>query len=133
MTETSFSAPQLAQFSPLQLAFVGDSLYSLLVRARLLREGLSPKRLHAGAVQHVNCAAQAKALAAIMDQLNEAEAEIVRRGRNAHSHHQFPKSGTCADYSASTALECLFGYLYLTAQQQRIAQLFETAFMSFGG
>ena len=55
--------------------------------------------------------------------LTETEAEICRRGRNAHVSH-VPKNSSVADYHNATAFECLFGYLYLGGEVSRLRELF---------
>ena len=57
--------------------------------------------------------------------LTEEEADVARRGRNAHAHHAAPKNQDAADYRAATALEALIGYLYLTGQEERLLTLFK--------
>lgn len=111
--------------SPLQLAYLGDSVYDLLVRTHLLKAGRKLRVLHQDATLRVNAAAQAKALDAIAEQLTQEEADLVRRGRNVHARHQAPRSATTAEYSASTALEALFGYLYLCGRMDRLRWLFD--------
>ncbi len=115
------------QLNPLQLAHIGDTVWDLLVRETLLHEGKNLRHMHSGAVQRVNAAAQAKALERIRAELTEAEEAIVLRGRNAHAHHVSPHHQTQADYAASTALEALVGYLYLTGQEERLLRLFALA------
>ncbi len=121
--------PPMAQDSarllnPLQLAYIGDTVWDLLVRETLLRKGKNLRNMHSGAVQLVNAGAQARALERIQPALTEAEEAIALRGRNAHAHHVSPHHQTQADYAASTALEALVGYLYLTGQEERLARLF---------
>ena len=70
--------------SPLNLAFVGDGVFELLVRQRLVeRTRLVPGKLHAACVKYVSAKGQNRALAAIEDQLTEAEQAVLRRGKNA--------------------------------------------------
>ena len=57
--------------------------------------------------------------------LTETEAEICRRGRNAHVSH-VPKNSSVADYHNATAFECLFGYLYLSGALDRLRFFFDT-------
>ena len=45
------------------------------------------------------------------------------RGRNAHVGH-VPRNASVGDYHAATALEALFGYLFLEDQGTRLGQLF---------
>ena len=106
-------------FSPLALAFVGDGVYSLLVRERLLTMANRPVGdLHRLAVAHVRAEAQAAALERILPSLTEEELAVYKRGRNAHS------TRTGADYHKATGLESLFGYLYLSGQTERLEALF---------
>ena len=110
--------------SPLQLAFVGDSVHALLVRTRLIGDNLRVKDMHLGATRAVNAAAQAKTLARILPLLSDEEAQIVRRGRNAHAHHAAPRHADPADYAQATGLEALAGYLYLSGQMERLRELY---------
>ena len=111
--------------NPLQLAYVGDSVWELLVRSRIIYKGRSARHVHKDAVACVNARAQAEALRRIDALLTVPEADIARRGRNAHAHHAAPKNQDAADYRAATALEALIGYLYLTGQEERLLELFK--------
>ncbi|MGN0752819.1 MAG: Mini-ribonuclease 3 [Aristaeellaceae bacterium] len=111
--------------NPLQLAYVGDSVWELLVRSRIIYKGRSARHVHQDAVACVNARAQAEALRRIEALLTAPEADIARRGRNAHAHHAAPKNQDAADYRAATALEALIGYLYLTGQEERLLELFK--------
>ena len=115
------------QLSPLTLAFVGDGVYGLLVRERLVCQANCPvQQLHNQSVAQVCCGAQAKAMEQLMDSLTEEEISVYKRGRNAKSTP--PKNASVADYHAATGLEALFGYLYLSGQRERMEFLFQTAF-----
>ena len=106
---------ELATYSPLTLAFLGDAVYSELVRSMLvLRGNRSIKKLHTASVVYVRAAYQAAAYERILPLLTEEEADILRRGRNAPSGTNIPKSSDREEYSKVTALEALFGYLKLT-------------------
>lgn len=110
--------------NPLQLAYIGDAVWELLIRSRVIYRGRSARHVHKDAVACVNAHAQAVALRKIESALTEAEADVARRGRNAHAHHPAPKNQDAADYRAATALEALVGYLYLTGQEDRLLTLF---------
>lgn len=110
--------------NPLQLAFLGDTVWDLLVRTRLVYQGKNLRHLHQDAVACVNAAAQAVALKRLEGMTTEAEGDILRRGRNAHARHPAPKNQDPADYASATALEALIGYLYLTGQEDRLLFLF---------
>lgn len=104
---------------------MGDGVYELLVRERLLDGGTLPVRvLHNLAVEQVRAGAQAQAYQCIHDMLDEEEQAILRRGRNAHGTRP-PRNADPAQYRRATAVEALFGYLYLMGRNQRVRQLFE--------
>lgn len=111
--------------NPLALAFMGDTVWDLLIRQRLLCSQAHVNVLHKQAIQQVNAGAQAEAAGRIEPHLTEEEADIFRRGCNAHSRHNAPKNQDPYAYSRATGLEALFGYLYLTKQEERIAELFD--------
>ena len=111
--------------SPISLAFVGDGVFEVLVRKRLVeRTRLVPNRLHAEAVKFVSAKGQFAALEKIMPLLDEQEQGVVRRGKNA-SKATVAKHATPQEYRASTALEALFGWLYLQNRGARIEELFD--------
>ena len=114
------------QYSPLSLAFLGDGVYSLLVRKMLLEKANMPiGKLHKESVKYVRASFQAGAYDRIYDSLPETEQDVLRRGRNAHSGH-VPKGSDREEYAKSTALEALFGYLSLCGREDRINELFST-------
>lgn len=119
MTDTLLNVFEHGQLpGALELALVGDSVYDLYVRSRLVRKGGRVKDIHKNAVRHVNAHAQAMALDKIEEELTEDEAGVVRRARNAK---QTPtKNADAGDYHKATALEALLGYLYLTGQTERL-------------
>ncbi|MBR3017137.1 MAG: ribonuclease III [Clostridia bacterium] len=119
----NLSPEQARMLSPLQLAYVGDSVHALLVRTGLLQKNLLVKDMHRASNEAISAVSQAKELARLLPLLTEEEADIVRRGRNAHPHHSAPKSASTADYAGATGLEALLGYLYLTGQSGRIREL----------
>ena len=111
--------------SPSVLAFVGDAVYGLCVRTALAKVNRPSGELHRLSVEMVNAAAQARAFALIEPQLSEKEMSVFKRGRNFHTSTA-PKSATNGDYHTATGLECLFGWLYLSGENERIEELFKT-------
>ena len=108
----------------LELAHVGDGVYELLVRTYLARQGGAKiGDLHRRTVAYVAAPAQAAAAERLAPILTEEEHKLYRRGRNARVHG-CPSGCTIAQYHAATALEALFGYLWLTGQVERIRELF---------
>ena len=116
---------EAAQMNPLQLAYLGDSVWELIVRYDLIIRKLNVQHMHRNCVRLVNAHAQSQILHVLIGILTEPELEIVRRGRNAHARHPVPKNQNPDDYSMATGLESLFGFLYLTGQNERIQQLIE--------
>lgn len=113
--------------SPLTLAFIGDGVYGLLVRERLVLVNRPVGTLHKKSVELVNAHAQALAIQAIMDKLSEDELAIYKRGRNANSVRH-PKNADLTEYRMATGLEALFGYLYLSGNKSRLYELFNMIF-----
>lgn len=110
--------------SPLTLAFVGDSVYDLLVRQHLVTLANRPvKELNSMKVTLVNCKSQAQSARVIMDFLTEEEIDVYKRGRNVKVNSA-SKHSSLADYHSATGLEALFGYLYLSGNTDRIKELF---------
>ncbi len=122
---TPLTEPQARMYSPLTLAFLGDAVYSLLVRNMLTVESNKPTgKLHKDSIKYVNAAFQAQMIKELMDDLTENEIAVFKRGRNAHSAHS-PKNQSDADYRYATGFETLYGYLYLCGNTQRLKELFE--------
>ena len=115
---------QPRQLSPLNLAFIGDCIYEILVREALVCEANRPvNEPHRESVKYVSAKAQTEAYAKIKDMLTEEETAQFKRGRNAKVGHS-PKSATDAEYHTATGIEALFGYLYLSGKTERIKRLF---------
>lgn len=114
----------LKMMSAVELAFVGDAVYELLVREHIVRTvNTNPARLHALSVSYVKAEAQHRALAQLTPHLSEQELAVARRGRNA-TKTSVPKNSNPAEYRDATALEALFGYLFLAEENQRLQELF---------
>ncbi|NPV26971.1 MAG: ribonuclease III [Firmicutes bacterium] len=115
--------PPPEQLPPLVLAYIGDAVYELYIRSRLIEAGLTRvKNIHQRAVELVQASFQAQFLQEIESQLTEEEQMMMRRGRNAKSGH-VPKSAEMIEYRYSTGLETLIGYLYLKGEHKRLCEL----------
>ena len=109
--------------SPLVWAYIGDSVYEMYVRTKLInKSNAKPHKLHMESIKYVKAKAQAETLKRIQNILTEEEKEVVRRGRNTENHH-VAKNSNIAEYNQSTAFEALIGYLYLTKQDQRLEEI----------
>ena len=125
LTAEPAMAPEQARLlSPLQLAYVGDSVHALLVRTYLMEKNLPVRDMHADANRAVSAVSQAREAQRIAPLLTEEESDVFRRGRNAHPHHAGPRSASAGEYAGATGLEALLGYLFLTGQTDRLLTLF---------
>ncbi len=119
------SREAIGQISSLGLAHLGDAVYELMVRSWLCLHGkATAKGLHKAAVHYVAAPAQAQMVEKIKPLLTEEEQDVFRRGRNA-SPHSIPQNASRGEYQAATALEALFGWLWLRGEKERLNQLFE--------
>ena len=123
----AFAAADIRGLNPLQMAYVGDTVHDLYVRSMLLSRGMTVGRMHRQAVRMVSAGAQARMLERIEPELTQEEADIARRGRNSQAKHAAPRHADPADYAHATALEALWGYLYLSGQTQRLDELMKLA------
>lgn len=115
---------QLLSLSSLGLAHLGDAVFELMVRSWLVLHGKATNRgLHRATVRYVAAQAQAAMAQKILPLLTEEEADVYRRGRNT-SPHSVPKAASREEYQAATALEALFGWLWLRGEKDRLNQLF---------
>ena len=121
---------EINQLSPLTWAYIGDCIFELYIRTKLVNETkLKPHELHIKAISYVKAKSQAEMLKKINDSLTEEEKDIVRRGRNTENHH-LPKNANVQEYMYSTAFESLIGYLYLCKREERVKEIIEMAIKS---
>lgn len=113
------------QMNGIALAYMGDAIYEVSIRQHLLAKGMvKPTHLHHTATRYVSAKAHA-ALYRLMEEdniLTAEEQQYFLRGRNAKSHTG-AKNTDIVTYRISTGVEALFGYLYLSNQQERVAEL----------
>lgn len=111
-----------------ELAYLGDSVIELLVRHRLIQNGVrGAGELNAAAKKYVTAKAQSDAAKKIIPHLDDKELAVLKRARN-HKTGNVPKSASAAEYHLATGLEALFAYLYLNKENDRIHTLFDMAF-----
>lgn len=119
----SLTREDVLMLSPLQLAYIGDAVYELLVRTYILERGLNANELHKEAIRYVKAKSQSETIHNIFESLSEDEKRYVKKGRNAKSNTS-PKHADIVDYRYATGLECLFGYLFLNDKDERIKEIF---------
>ncbi len=112
-------------YSALTLAYVGDAVFELLIRDKILSNGEKPvKKLHTEVKNFVNAVSQAKMYNYIFEFLTEEEKSVIQRGRNAKSYST-AKNASVIDYRHATGLESLFGYIHLKGDNARLNEIFE--------
>ncbi len=122
---TTITEKEARILSPVTLAFVGDAVYSLYVRERLvLTTDFNTGTLQKLTSAEVSAHGQSELLEKIQPLFTEEENDIFKRGRNAKKSTR-SKSASVAEYNRSTGFEAVLGYLYLTGQYQRISRLLE--------
>jgi len=114
------------QLNPLILASIGDAMYSLNIRCHMVaNHDFNAHMLHMNSAKMVRASAQREAYYKIESLLKEDEQYIAKRGRNAHPG-TVPKNADILDYRIATALEAVFGYLYILNKTDRINLLIKT-------
>ena len=119
------TAPDLRQVPVLTLAYVGDSAYELILRTYFAETTtLHGKTLHDKVQRYVTAKAQAKITDGLLQagELSETELSLFKRGKNSHPE-TISKHASAAEYLKATGLETLIGYLYLSGETKRAAQL----------
>lgn len=117
------------EYHPLVLAYIGDSLYDVYVRSRLIAEhgGLSAHKLHVRATHFVKAHGQSEAVKAIEDSLCEDELAAYKRGRNTKSF-TVPKNADVGEYRRATGFEALLGWLYIGGRTERMNEIMEMSY-----
>jgi ribonuclease-3 family protein len=115
------------QMTSQSLAYLGDAVLEVKVREYLVKEGLSRSAvLNRAALSFVTAARQSEAVKVILPLLTEEETDVFKRGKN--SHLTPPKSASLNEYKRATGFECVFGFLHLTSNFERIDELFRAAY-----
>ncbi len=108
------------QYSPLALAYMGDSILDLLVKKHfVLHSNMQTHKYHIEVSKIVRAVNQAAFADSILDELKEDEMDVYKRGRNTNTHSK-AKNATMSEYRKATGLEALYGYLYLTGDVERL-------------
>ena len=119
--------PDAGQLNPVLLAYIGDVVYSLYVRLRLLPTSGHVRVIHDLSAKMVSAVWQCEAMQRLEAELSEAELAVYRRGRNAKS--MVPKSASVHEYRMATAFEALVGWLFLTERQERLEEILDKSFV----
>lgn len=114
------------QMNPIVLAYIGDVVFSMYVRLRLLQASSHVRVLNDLGMKYVSAVCQSLAMEHLEEGLTAEEAQVFHRGRNAKS--TVPKSASVHQYRMATAFEALLGYLFLEERQERLEELLDTSF-----
>ena len=108
------------QYSPLALAYMGDSILDLLVKKYFVtHSNMQPHKYHVEVSKIVKAVNQADYIDQIIEELSEDELDVYKRGRNTNTHSK-AKNATMGQYRKATGLEALYGYLYLKGDMERL-------------
>lgn len=120
----------IREYSPLTLAYIGDSIYDLIIKSLVVNEGNKPvQKLHKETSALVQASAQSQMMRTLQGMLTEEEHGIYKRGRNSKSVSP-AKNQSVTDYRRATGFEALMGYLYLKKDWERMLYLIKTGLMS---
>lgn len=110
-------------YSPLALAYIGDAVYELVIRTKVINYGsMRVNKMHKRSASLVKAETQAVLIKVLEEVLTPEELSVFKRGRNAKSAST-AKHATVIDYRMATGFEALIGYLYITEQYGRIIEL----------
>lgn len=113
----------IQNYSPLTLAYIGDSVYDLIIKTMVINQGNKQvKKLHQETSSMVQAAAQSAMMRSLQSILTEEEHAVYKRGRNAKSVSP-AKNQSLTDYRRATGFEALMGWLYLQNNWERIIEL----------
>ncbi|MEG1527939.1 MAG: ribonuclease III domain-containing protein [Clostridia bacterium] len=113
--------------NPLVLAFVGDAVQTLFIRAKLATStDYKAGELHRQTAMQVKSHTQAESAERLLPILSKEELAVYTRARNAKCN-TIAKNSSIADYKKASGLEAVFGYLYLTSQSARLEELLNLA------
>ncbi len=114
------------KYSSLQLAFIGDAHYSLVVKRDIIDEKIKMNDLQKLASKYCSARFQAKAAIYLIDNnhFSEEELRIYKRARNQKSHAA-PKNTDIVTYKTATGFEAVWGYWYLTSNTQKIEEIWK--------
>ena len=119
-------------YSPLVLAYLGDAVYELVIRTRVVNRGNTQvNKMHRMTAGLVKAEAQAKMYMLLEEELTEEEQAVYRRGRNAKSA-TMAKHATMRDYRMATGFEALMGWLYLNGRLERLTELVSLGLKKMG-
>jgi ribonuclease-3 family protein len=114
-------------YSPLVLAYMGDSFFETLAREYVINDGdCLVSKLNEDIKKIITAVAQSRLIGIMLEELDETELWFYKTGRNARNTHH-SKSANAVEYRRATGLECLFGYFYISGKHERARTLLRLA------
>lgn len=119
-------------YSPLALAYLGDGVYELIIRTKVMNQGsIQVNKMHKQSADLVKAKTQADMIKLLEPELTEEETAVFKRGRNAKSM-TVAKNASVGEYRLATGFEALVGYLYLSEQFDRLLELISRGLEKIG-
>ena len=120
-----YDEKEARNLSPQVLAFVGDGVYSLYIRHKLVLTGnIKGEKLHRAVTSYVKAKGQSNFIDKLLPIFTETEMSVFKRARN-HKTLSQAKNASIVDYRRATGLEAVLGYLYLTGNEDRLNEMLE--------
>lgn len=122
--EKGLTHNEILNLSPLSLAFLGDGVWTLLIRSYLCNHSTYKNTsLHKLTTKFVKASFQASFYDSIINSLSQDEQDVAKRARNAKLN-TVAKHASLQDYKKATSLEAILGFDYLTKNFDRIKEIF---------
>ena len=125
-------AVDAVSYSPLALAYIGDAVYEVLIRTRVMNQvNMQVSKMHKRSAELVKAPTQAVIIKLLLEELSQEEMAVYKRGRNARSA-TMAKHATMTEYRMATGFEALVGYLYLEGRHDRLLELIHDGLEKIG-
>lgn len=119
---------ELFDYAPLALSMVGDAVHTLFLRSFFAEKTpYKNAKIHSAVAQYACAASQAEDAAVMLPLLSDAEKRIYNKAKNAKLN-TIPKHASLYQYQLATAFEAVTGYLYLSGNNDRLADLYMTIY-----
>jgi len=122
---------EVRSYSPVALAYMGDSVYEMVIRTWVMNKGnRAAAKMHKATKDFVNAYTQSDFYYSVQPYLSEEEMDVMRRGRNAKVGRA-PKNTKLSTYKHATGFEALIGYLYLENKWDRLLELMDIGMQDY--
>lgn len=116
----SLNKSDLKKENPQVLAFVGDGVYTMFIRNKIVLEHKAKSgELHKLTTDYVKASKQSVAIEKLLPVLSEDEVSVYKRARN-YKTASVAKNASVQEYKRATGFEAILGYLYLAGDDERL-------------